>query len=51
MTHLLCGGERGANVDPRGWTSKMQYVEKLGKNVKLVWEEWFWDCLEFKGTE
>ena len=49
MTHLLCGGERGENVDARGWTPKMLYVEKLGHGIKMVWEEWFWDCMEFKG--
>lgn len=50
LTHLLCGPDRGDGV----LTAKMQAVEKLnrkrtGKAICLVWENWFWDCLEFKG--
>ncbi|KAE9400377.1 hypothetical protein BT96DRAFT_650615 [Gymnopus androsaceus JB14] len=45
VTHLLCSGD-----DP---TDKMYYAEKFNKqgeaSIKLVWEEWFWDCLEFGG--
>ncbi|KAG6878077.1 hypothetical protein C0992_008613 [Termitomyces sp. T32_za158] len=45
VTHLLCSGEQE--------TDKMKYAEKFNSrgeaNVHLVWEEWFWDSLEFGG--
>ncbi|KAH8118085.1 hypothetical protein DFH11DRAFT_1851073 [Phellopilus nigrolimitatus] len=53
LTHLLCGPDRGEKADERGFTPKMQFIEKSNKRsaekVHLVWEEWLWDCLEFKG--
>lgn len=46
VTHLLCSGDET--------TEKMKYAEKFNQkgeaNIKLVWEEWFWDCLHFGGT-
>ena len=46
VTHLLCSGDEK--------TEKMEYAEKFNKkgeaNIKLVWEEWFWDCINFGGT-
>ncbi|EGN99365.1 hypothetical protein SERLA73DRAFT_90716 [Serpula lacrymans var. lacrymans S7.3] len=45
VTHLLCSGD----VE----TEKMKYAEKFNKRreakIQLVWEEWFWDSLEFGG--
>ncbi|KAF9790343.1 hypothetical protein BJ322DRAFT_1035700 [Thelephora terrestris] len=45
VTHLLCSGDEK--------TENMKYAEKfnnLGEaNIKLVWEEWFWDCIHFGG--
>ncbi|TRM55738.1 hypothetical protein BD626DRAFT_636522 [Schizophyllum amplum] len=45
VTHLLCSGDET--------TDKMHYAEKFNQrgeaDIKLVWEEWFWDCLEFGG--
>lgn len=45
VTHLLCSGD----VE----TDKMRYAAKFNQkgeaNIHLVWEEWFWDCLEFGG--
>lgn len=46
VTHLLCSdGEK---------TEKMKYAEKFNKsgeaNIKLVWEEWFWDCIHSGGA-
>lgn len=45
ITHLLCTGDTE--------TEKMHYSEKFNTrkeaNIHLVWEEWFWDCLEFGG--
>lgn len=45
VTHLLCSGDEE--------TEKMRYAEKFNKkgeaNIFLVWEEWFWDSLEFGG--
>lgn len=54
ITHLLCGSERGEDVDERGWTRKMQHAEKQNgkyqdRKISLVWEEWFWDSIEFGG--
>ena len=46
VTHLLCSGDTE--------TDKMKYAEKFNKrkeaHIHLVWEEWFWDCLEFGGA-
>lgn len=45
VTHLLCSGDEK--------TEKMKYAEKFNQkgeaNIKLVWEEWFWDCIHFGG--
>jgi len=45
VTHLLCSGD----VE----TDKMALAEKFNNkgeaNIHLVWEEWFWDSLEFGG--
>ncbi|KAF9650190.1 hypothetical protein BDM02DRAFT_3259867 [Thelephora ganbajun] len=45
VTHLLCSGDEK--------TEKMKCAEKFNKkgeaNIKLVWEEWFWDCIHFGG--
>lgn len=53
VTHLVCGADRGDDVDERGWSKKMQYIERSNatheEKVHIVWEEWFWDSLEFGG--
>ncbi|KAG2101595.1 uncharacterized protein F5147DRAFT_708731 [Suillus discolor] len=45
VTHLLCAGDNE--------TEKMRYADKFNKRgeakIHVVWEEWFWDCLEFRG--
>ncbi|KAF7331558.1 hypothetical protein MKEN_00035100 [Mycena kentingensis (nom. inval.)] len=45
VTHLLCGG--------KDETDKMKYAERFNRrkeaDIKLVWEEWLWDCIEYKG--
>jgi hypothetical protein len=45
VTHLLCSGDEE--------TEKMKYAEKFNKQreakIWLVWEEWFWDSVEFGG--
>jgi DNA replication regulator DPB11 len=45
VTHLLCVGDTV--------TEKMKYAEKFNARgeakVQLVWEEWFWDSLEYGG--
>lgn len=45
VTHLLCSGDDE--------TDKMRYARKFNErgeaNIKLVWEEWFWDSLNFGG--
>lgn len=48
VTHLVCGS---ANEDR---TEKMKYAEKFNQrgeaNIQIVWEEWFWDSLDFGGA-
>ncbi|KAF8813526.1 hypothetical protein BYT27DRAFT_7131662 [Phlegmacium glaucopus] len=45
VTHLLCSGDEE--------TDKMCYAEKFNSRgeakIHLVWEEWFWDSLDFGG--
>ncbi|KAG2363840.1 hypothetical protein BDR07DRAFT_1281295 [Suillus spraguei] len=45
VTHLICSGDNE--------TEKMRYADKFNKRgeakIHVVWEEWFWDCLEFGG--
>ncbi|KAF8193425.1 hypothetical protein BJ912DRAFT_241190 [Pholiota molesta] len=45
VTHLLCSGDED--------TEKMRYAEKFNARgeakIHLVWEEWFWDSLDFGG--
>ncbi|KAI0064954.1 hypothetical protein BV25DRAFT_1914101 [Artomyces pyxidatus] len=45
VTHLLCSGDQE--------TDKMKYARKFNAkgeaDIQLVWEEWFWDSLEFGG--
>jgi DNA replication regulator DPB11 len=45
VTHLLCSGNEE--------TDKMRYAEKFNNrgeaNIHIIWEEWFWDSLEFGG--
>ncbi|KAH8995665.1 hypothetical protein EDB92DRAFT_1943153 [Lactarius akahatsu] len=45
VTHLLCSGDDE--------TDKMRYARKFNErgeaDIKLVWEEWFWDSLDFGG--
>ena len=45
VTHLLCSGDEE--------TDKMKYAEKFNARgeakIHLVWEEWFWDSLDFGG--
>lgn len=46
VTHLLCSGDEE--------TEKMHYACKFNErgeaDIKLVWEEWFWDSLGFGGA-
>ncbi|KIY53859.1 hypothetical protein FISHEDRAFT_68429 [Fistulina hepatica ATCC 64428] len=54
VTHLLCTDEAApGTTDGRFETDKMHYAEKFNRNreadIKLVWEDWFWDSLEFGG--
>ncbi|KAA1467213.1 hypothetical protein DENSPDRAFT_832209 [Dentipellis sp. KUC8613] len=47
VTHLLCSGDGESETD------KMRYARKFNERgeakIWLVWEEWFWDSLEFGG--
>lgn len=48
VTHLVCGS---ATEDE---TDKMKYAQKFNQrgeaNIRIVWEEWFWDSIDFGGT-
>ncbi|TFK34587.1 hypothetical protein BDQ12DRAFT_726811 [Crucibulum laeve] len=45
VTHLLCSGDEE--------TDKMRYAQKFNDRgeaqIHIVWEEWFWDSLDFGG--
>jgi hypothetical protein len=45
VTHLLCSGDEE--------TDKIRYANKFNARgearIQIVWEEWFWDSLEFGG--
>ncbi|KAI0725684.1 hypothetical protein C8Q72DRAFT_577757 [Fomitopsis betulina] len=47
VTHLICGS---ATEDQ---TDKMKYAQRFNQrgeaNIQIVWEEWFWDSLDFEG--
>lgn len=46
VTHLLCSGDEE--------TDKMRYAVKFNNRkeavIHLIWEDWFWDCVEFGGA-
>lgn len=48
-THLLCASTIEGEV-----TEKMKYAEKFNKageaRIKIIWEEWLWDCLTLGGV-
>ena len=47
VTHILCSGDEE--------TEKTRYARRFNQrgeaNIYLVWEEWFWDSLEFGGKK
>ncbi len=47
ITHILCSGDEE--------TEKIRYARRFNQrgeaNIHLVWEEWFWDSLEFGGKK
>ena len=47
VTHLLCSGDEETN--------KMRYAQKFNKRkeaiIHLLWEEWFWDSLDYGGKQ
>ncbi|KAH8094535.1 hypothetical protein BXZ70DRAFT_1072697 [Cristinia sonorae] len=60
VTHVLCSreaSEDNADALDGPWvaeqTDKMIYAHKFNdrgeSDIKIVWEEWFWDCLEYGG--
>ncbi|TCD70891.1 hypothetical protein EIP91_001199 [Steccherinum ochraceum] len=58
VTHLICFSESTGEEGARGpWTSdlseKMMYAKKFNErgeaNIRMVWEEWLWDCLAHNG--
>jgi DNA replication regulator DPB11 len=46
VTHVLCAGDED--------TEKRRYARRFNErkeaNIHIIWEEWFWDSLEFGGT-
>jgi hypothetical protein len=54
VTHLLCGGDGDGGTSEKisiaGKYNEMQ--ARKGSDaapIHIVWEEWFWDCIEFGG--
>ncbi|KAJ7449521.1 hypothetical protein FB451DRAFT_1287192 [Mycena latifolia] len=47
VTHLLCSGE--AETDKMRYADKFNRAGEADPPIQLVWEEWFWDCLEYGG--
>jgi DNA replication regulator DPB11 len=45
VTHLICSGDEE--------TEKRRYADKFNSTgeakIHVIWEEWFWDCLEYGG--
>ncbi|KAJ7802410.1 hypothetical protein B0H14DRAFT_2892247 [Mycena olivaceomarginata] len=47
VTHLLCTGD--AETDEMRYAQKFNVTGEADPPIQLVWEEWFWDALEFGG--
>ncbi|KAJ7446893.1 hypothetical protein B0H11DRAFT_2083694 [Mycena galericulata] len=47
VTHLLCSGD--AETDKMRYAEKFNHAGEAKPPIQLVWEEWFWDCVEFGG--
>ena len=45
-THLLCSTQTSPKID---WARDYNTNQRPDKRIKMIWEEWFWDCLEFGG--
>lgn len=48
VTHLLCAGD--AETDKMRYADKFNRAGEADPLIQLVWEEWFWDCIEFGGV-
>lgn len=44
-THLLCSESASEKIARAKQTNR----DKGRKKIHVIWEEWFWDCLEFNG--
>ncbi|KAJ7879845.1 hypothetical protein B0H13DRAFT_2345907 [Mycena leptocephala] len=44
VTHLFCAGE--AETDKMWYAEKFNSASEANPLIQLVWDEWFWDCLE-----
>jgi DNA replication regulator DPB11 len=54
VTHLLCGGDgHGATSEKIDIARKFNEAQARrgegSSTVHIVWEEWYWDSLEFEG--
>ncbi|KAJ7047172.1 hypothetical protein C8F04DRAFT_1387638 [Mycena alexandri] len=49
VTHLLCSGETGVETDKMRYADKFNRAGEADPPIQIVWEEWFWDSLEFGG--
>lgn len=48
VTHLLCTGD--TETDEMRYAQKFNVTGEADPPIQLVWEEWFWDALEFGGS-
>ncbi|KAF7354687.1 hypothetical protein MSAN_01382400 [Mycena sanguinolenta] len=49
VTHLLCGAEQTEETDKMRYAEKFNRAGEANPPIQLVWEDWFWDSLEFGG--
>ncbi|KAJ7047936.1 hypothetical protein C8F04DRAFT_1023030, partial [Mycena alexandri] len=49
VTHLLCSGEAGVETDKMRYADKFNRAGEADPPIQIVWEEWFWDSLEYGG--
>lgn len=46
VTHLLCRVSDSSAKLQWAWN----YNQTQSNQISIVWEEWFWDSIEFRGT-
>jgi DNA replication regulator DPB11 len=48
VTHLLCcGSDSSAKMN---WARDYNQTQPQANQIRILWEEWFWDSIEFGGA-